>query len=400
MTSSTIAESETAQRIEKLRRLMVEKAVDAAFIYHDELRMSNGCYLTNYWPTIEAGAVLAPLSGEPVLLGGPEAAPYALEVSAIKTYRNVDCFIVPEEEYPGAHIEPLGDVIREVGGAKRLKRLGVVGLDITPYGIVRALQEALPGVELVDITREYTVMRAVKSEDEIALMARAFDIGAEGIRACIPNIRPGVGGDEVLGPAEGRMRSMGADGFNFRSLAGSGYRSDGVVPPASDKTLESGELVLIGFSPKVRGYAAGAAMTFAVDNPPSQEHHQFLIDLADALEYTRDAIRPGMKGKDADAAPRQYLAGKGYGDYLCMGFVHTVGLNEYELPFFGPNSEDVMEENLTFCIDISLFGHPLYHGARHEAGYVLRAHGAEPLSEDLEQLILGLRDPNGEWSRR
>ena len=224
MSTLEIPKSEYIQRIEKVRNLMRQKNVDAAFIYHDELHMYNGCYLTNYWPTIESGAVLVPLEGDPLLLGGPEAAPYAKEVSAIQTLRSNECFVVPEEEYPGSVIHSIKDVFAEAMKAKPLKILGMVGYNITPHGVVKQLQEALPGVEFVDITREYTVMRAVKSPAEIKLLERAFEIGAEGLKAAIPMIKPGVTEYEVMGAAEGRMISLGADGFNFRGLVGSGKR--------------------------------------------------------------------------------------------------------------------------------------------------------------------------------
>ena len=107
-----------------------------------------------------------------------------------------------------------------------------------------------------------------------------------------------------------------------------------------------------------------------------------------------------MKDKDADAVPRQFLTDKGYGNYLSMGFVHTVGLNEYELPFFGPNSEDALEENMTVYIDIAMFNHPVFNGARHESGYVITSDGAKPLSGKLDNLILSLHDANGAWSQR
>lgn len=387
--------SEYSERMEKVRKLMAAKKVEAVFIYHDELYMCDGCYLTNYWPIIEPGAVLVPIEGEPLLLGGPEATPYADEVSMVREKRSVECFIVPEEEYPGAVIHSIPEIFSEAMGGRPLKRLGVVGYDKIPFGVMRMLTEKLPSVELVDLTRDYTLLRALKSESEISVMARAFDIGSEGLAAAVSVVRPGATEFEVAGAGEGRMKSLGADGFNFRGLVGSGLRSNEVVPPASGKTLESGELILIGFSPKVLGYAAGTAVTVPVGTNATKEEIQFLNDMADALELTRNSLKPGMKGKDVDAIPRQFLTGKGYGDYLSMGFVHTVGLNEYELPFFGPNSDDVLEENMTVCIDIAMFNHPVFNGARHEAGYVVRSDGAEPLSQGLEDMIFSLRDPQG-----
>lgn len=383
-----IPKTEYSVRIERVRRLMRRHDADAVLVYHDELHMANGCYLTNYWPTIEAGAVLVPPEGEAVLLGGPEAEPYAREVSAVQRMRAVSCFIVPEEEYPGAVILSLPEVFAEALDGRPLRRLGLVGYDIMPHGLFEALRDAFPAVEFVDLSRDYEMLRAIKSEAEIAMLAHAFDIGAAGLQAAIPQIRPGASEYAVIAAAEGRMRGLGIDGFNFRGICASGPRSNGVVPPASDKLMQDGDLLLVGFSPKHRGYAAGACCTFAINNPATAEQRRFLGHLADALCRARDALRPGLRGREIDAVPRGFLTGLGYGPYLTMGIVHTVGLNEYERPFFGPTSDEVLEPNMTVCIDVSMFGHPVFHGSRVEAGYVIRETGAEPLSAALEELIL------------
>ena len=398
MNPPEIPKSEFPQRADRVRALMRTKNVEALFVYHDDMNMSNGCYLTGYWPTIETGGVLLTLDSEPLLLGGPEAAPYAREVSMIQNLRAIDVFLVPEEEYPGAVIQTLPEVFAEALGKKPLRRLGMVGYGVMQHGLALAMAEALPGAEFVDMTRDYEIMRAIKSDAEVKVVGYSFDLGAEGLKAAIPHIKAGVTEYTVMGAAEGRMRSLGIDGWNFRGMVASGARSNGVVPPATFKQLRDGELVLVGFSPKYRGYSSGVACTFAVNHPPTKEQVTFLGHLCDALEATRDALKPGKKGKEIDAVPRQMLGKLGYAPYLTMGFVHTVGLNEFERPFFGPNSEEVLEPNLTVCIDMSMFGHPVFHGARLEAGYVIRERGAEPLSSSLEDLLLSLRKPDGIWS--
>ena len=398
MNTPEIPKSEYAERVEKVRGLMRKHDVEAVFVYTDELQMANACYLTGHWPIIEPAAAFVPLTGDPLLLVGPEAGTYASEISAIQDLRIVDCFIVPEEEYPGAVILPLADVFKDAVAGKNLRRLGLVGYDTLPYGLMEALKDAAGGAQMVDMTRDFEVMRAVKSEAEIAMEAFSFEAGLQGLRAGAPLIKPGVTEFEVIGAAEGRMRSMGIDGFNFRGLCASGPRSNGVVPPATTKKMQADELLLFGFSPKYRGYTAGVSCTYAVQHPPSKEQMQFLGHLAETLKVTAEALKPGMLGKEVDAVPRSFLTDLGYGKYLSMGVVHTVGLNEFERPFFGPNSEDVLELNTTVCIDVSMFHHPVFHGCRIEAGYVIREHGAEPLSQNLHDYLLSLRDPDGLWS--
>ena len=401
--SQSISNQEYQQRTKRVRDMMSGKDIDVLFIYHDEYYMSNGFYLSNYWPIIESGAVLLPLKGKTYLLGGPEAETYAKEVSVIKENRSAECFIVPEEEYPGSVIHSMEALFSEAMQDNRLKTVGIVGYDQIPNGVMQILQHSLekldPKIKIVDATRDYMLLRADKSQAEIAAIAEAFALGKEGLKAAIPLVVPGVSEYQIAGAAEGTMKSLSADGFNFRSLVGSGFRSNGVVPPASGKIMREEDMVLIGLSPKTEGYSAGVGMTVPVGNG-TRDQLQFLNDMVDALELTRDALIPGTIGKDIDAVARTFLTEKGYGNYLSMGFVHTVGLNEYELPFFGPNSEDVLQENMTVCIDIAMFNHPKFHGARYETGYVIRSDGAHPLCPELDELIFSLRDPDGFWSQR
>jgi Xaa-Pro aminopeptidase len=67
--------------------------------------------------------------------------------------------------------------------------------------------------------------------------------------------------------------------------------------------------------------------------------------------------------------------------------VHSSGLSEFEKPFFGPNSDDVIQENQVLCIDIAMFGHPEVPGIRAETAYWVTMRGVECFSPFMEQLF-------------
>ena len=62
-----------------------------------------------------------------------------------------------------------------------------------------------------------------------------------------------------------------------------------------------------------------------------------------------------------------------------------MGLMEAEAPFFGPNSDDVLEKNMIVNVDVSFFGHPTLNGLRVETCYVITENGAEPLCPEFEK---------------
>ena len=62
---------ETSKRIKDVKKILEGKNLDAALVYYDELNIANGWYLTGWCPQFEKGAVLIPVKGDPILLGGP-----------------------------------------------------------------------------------------------------------------------------------------------------------------------------------------------------------------------------------------------------------------------------------------------------------------------------------------
>ena len=138
----TMPKNEFKNRINKVVNLAHEEGVGAIFIYFNELFIYNARFLTNWHPTVEQGAVLVTETGKYCILSGPETGPGAELDSMIKENRNLSCFMVPEEEYPKAYISNFQEVFDEFVGKSKLKRLGIVGFDITPYGIIKSIKKS------------------------------------------------------------------------------------------------------------------------------------------------------------------------------------------------------------------------------------------------------------------
>jgi Xaa-Pro aminopeptidase len=180
---------------------------------------------------------------------------------------------------------------------------------------------------------------------------------------------------------------MGCDGFGYRTIIGTAERSIGIVPAASDRVFQKGEMVITGLAPRYNGYNATACYPVVVGDKPDSEQERWINDVCEALYLTKEAFKPGLTGVEIDSVPRKFLVEKGYGDYMPMPFVHSTGLCEYEKPFFGPTSKDVIQENQAICIDIALFGNEKIPGIRVETGYRITKDGSVPFSPYMEKLM-------------
>jgi len=377
---------ETEARLEKTREILRAKNLDAALIYFDELNLANGWYLSGWCGQFEKGAILVPVQGEPWLLGGPESEPFAKQSSAITNTRSFPVFMVPDEEYPNAEIIDFAMLNKELKNSNtKIKRLGMVGTNTIPRQVYLDFAEGFEGVEIVDITDAYEILRSYKSRWEIENILKAVSFCDVAYDRMKEAIKPGAFEFEVAAAGEAYCRANGADSFAYRTIVGSGERAQAVVPTATNRKMNAGELVMIGIAPRFNGYAGTMGDTLPVSGEFTQDQKDCMNHLREVMRLTKNMLRPGVSGKEIDVPGRLYYQKHGLFDYLVCPFAHTIGLMEAEAPFYGPNSEDVLVPGMTVMVDVSFFGHPKFHGARIETGYVITENGCTPMSPKMDK---------------
>jgi Xaa-Pro aminopeptidase len=383
-----LEKAESDARIAKVKDLLEARKLDLALVYYDEFNIGNGWYLTGWCPQFESGAVLVPRSGVPRILGGPESEPFAKLDSTITETRNFPVFMVPDEEYPNATIIDFPKLFAELNAELgNVRRVGLVGAGRMPAECYKQIVDGFTGVELIDITPDYVQLRYDKSAWEREQIRAAFALADAAYDAMKAEIKPSVSEIQVAAAGEYAVRSRGASGFGFSAIVGSGVRSNAVVPTASSKPLEGGELVMIGIAPKVRGYAGVVGDALPVSGRYSSRQLDCMKYLKDAFRLTKEQLRPGKIGKEIDAPARAYFEKHSLSKYLVCPFVHTIGLHEAEAPFFGPHSDDVLRPGMTVCVDVSFFGHPEFNGVRIETGYEITEAGPKPMSKKMDAVL-------------
>lgn len=376
---------ETNARIAKVRAILRDKKLDAALIYYDEINIADGWYLTGWCPQFEKGAVLLPVEGEPLLLGGPESEPFAKMSSAIKDTRCFHTFMVPEEEYPNATISTFDTLFDEMTArGVHLKNVGIVGTSYFPHALYTQFEEGFRGAKLVDITDDYDELRYIKSAWEIENIRTAFSFTYDAFLAMQAKVRPGATEIEIAAEGEYVARQRNANGFAFACMVGSGKQANAVVPTATNKVMQAGEMVMMGLAPRFNGYAGVFGETLPVGGEFTQSQKDIMNVVRETYRATKNMMKPGKCGKEIDVPGRKIYDKHGMTDYIVCPFLHTIGLMEAERPFFGPGGEDILVPGMTVSIDISFFGHPEHHGARIESGFVITENGYESLSPEMD----------------
>ena len=163
--------------------------------------------------------------------------------------------------------------------AERLKelsprRIGIAGLGggtRTPEGTILhgtyvQIREACSQAELVDATDILTQIRYVKSEEEIAFLARSMELIERATDAEIAAARPGASDWEVWADTMHAMLRGGAEmPFHYHWV--SGPRPERTLTRPSFRTLEAGDIILNELEASWGGYRAQGVVPVSVGQP-------------------------------------------------------------------------------------------------------------------------------------
>jgi Xaa-Pro aminopeptidase len=188
------------------------------------------------------------------------------------------------------------------------------------------------GWELVPTTGEVARLRAVKDGGELARIRAAAELADEALRAILEEGLAGRTERDVAIDLELRMRRLGAESPSFETIVASGAHS--ALPHAEPRAVEipRGVLVTIDWGALLDGYCSDCTRTFASGEDVSEREREIYGIVLEAQRAGLEAVRPGITGREADAAARGVIEGAGLGKLFGHGLGHGVGLEVHEPP--------------------------------------------------------------------
>ena len=379
----TIPPEEFPRRWQQVQALMLTEGLDLLLAYGNDRAVFGPAHVR--WMAdipvhFEPMAVLMPPDGAPVLVCGPESDQYALRVGRITDVRVLREFTHPDEDYPFSRIETLSEVVAGLTGtAGSIRRLGVAGWGLLDVATAAALEAALPGATWVDVEHAVCGLRARKSAAEIAVVRHAYRLAAAGIDAAVAAIHPGVTESAVAAEAEAAMRRAGAEGTGIDTIVASGPNARPILGRATFRQIARDDLVVLTVAPRYQGYHGAIGRPVLV-GAAGREARTALDAARRAQDACAALIRPGIEGREVEAAGRRVMEQAGFGANFLYSGIHSVGLIEFEPPIFGPSSTATLEEDMVVSVDIPVFN-AAWGGLRVEDGFLVTATGAERLND-------------------
>lgn len=266
-----------------------------------------------------------------------------------------------------------------------LRRIGVESSRLS-YEFVTSLCAKVPGLQVVPLKRQVLEnLRIRKSPEERLLIKKAAAVAS---KACAEIIEEGIEGKkecEVAAELESLFRRRGADGIAFETIVAAGERSALPHASPSERMIGHGELVIIDYGCRIRGYHSDETVT-CVTGRPTDEQKRIHQAVYEAHNRALDATRAGMKVRELDGVARRTIEKAGLGKFFLHGLGHGVGLEIHEPPRLSPRGTGLLREGMVFTIEPGVYVEG-FGGVRLESLVFLSKTGPEILSEMPKELI-------------
>ena len=350
-----------AGRRDRLRRRLDELDVDAALV----TRLVNVRYLTGF--TGSNGALLVRRDGADLIATDGR---YAGQVAAQ----------VPD-------LEPVIEraVTPALAARAGAGRLGFEAHDVTVEAY-DTLGAAAGGAELVRLGCAVEELRAVKDDDEIALLREACAVADRAFAELLDGLRPGRTERDVAHELEDRMRRHGSSAPSFETIVASGPNSAVPHHRPTDRVLGAGDLVKLDFGALLDGYHSDMTRTVVLGEPAAWQRDIYEL-VARAQAAGREALAPGADVQAVDAAARSVIEAAGHGDDYPHGLGHGVGLEIHEAPALGATASGTLDASMPVTVEpgVYLAGRG---GVRIEDTLVVRPDGPELLTTTTKDLLV------------
>jgi Xaa-Pro dipeptidase len=333
---------EYRRRLARVRGLMAERGVDVLLLTTPE----NIYYLSGYQTTgyYIYQALLVPRDG------APQFVVRKLEMTNVQGLSWLrEGFAVEDTE------DPLDVTVRAIeacGGAG-----GCVGFEdrgfFLPPAILEGLRSRLPRARLVGAGGLVEAGRLVKSPAEIGHVRTAAAAAVAGLKAGLPEIRPGRTENHVAGAVYAGMLRAGSEYPSSQPYVVTGPRAALGHASYAGHRIRRGDLVYIETGGCIKRYG-GAIMRMVSVGAPTAEARTAAAAIVAALDAIIGAIRPGATSGSVDQAGRRIVEAAGLGKYWLHRTGYSIGVGfppgwgEGHIFDLKPRDERRLQAGMTF----------------------------------------------------
>lgn len=228
-------------------------------------------------------------------------------------------------------------------------------------------------------------LRTVKEPEEILKIKAAQQLAEEALEHLLQNLSAGMTEREVALALDHYMLRAGAESVSFETIALTGAHTSMPHGVPDDREIRKGDLVLMDFGAVVDGYHSDMTRTVCIGRPTEEMREVYHI-VQTAQNAALAFAKPGISGRELDAAARDIIRDAGYGDNFGHSLGHGVGMEIHEYPIAAMQRETLLEPGNVVTIEPGIYL-PGRFGVRIENFVQITENGNEDLTDLTNRLI-------------
>lgn len=268
-------------------------------------------------------------------------------------------------------------------------KVGLEGHHIT-WDDQRTVQAMVEGGSVVPIGQVVEGLRRHKDPGELARLELACRIADASLAEVLSEFVDGRHRTErdVAVALERAMAERGAEDRSFPTIVASGPNSARPHAQPSNRTMSSGDLLVIDMGAKVDGYGSDMTRSFAVGGFTAETERMYR-----AVEESQAAgVQLVASGVGADAvhrATRSVLDEHGLVEYFIHGTGHGIGLEIHEGPFLSSTTDDTLRTGYVVTVEPGVYI-PEVGGVRIEDSVLVTEDGNRRLTNHPKDPVLAV----------
>jgi len=363
-TGATMNTVRYAERRERLRALMHEKALDALLISHEANRYYlSGFELHDPQKNETSGYLLLTADGNDWLCTDAR-----YKDAAARLWDTERIFI-----YTGRTAAEVNGLIKET----LPKAGGAVGFEAKSLSVA-FFQQLSDGLSMTRADGLAEQLRVIKEPEEIERLRRACALNHR-LMEWVPSVcRPGRTEAAVAWDIEKFFRENGASALSFDSIVAVGPNAalPHAIPGATVITDNCPVLIDVGC--RVDDYCSDQTRTLWVGDRPTDAFRKTMDLVRRAQDAAIQAMRPGMKVADIHACAHKVFADAGEAPHFTHSLGHGIGLETHEAPGMSPRVDAELRPGMVVTVEPGLY-YPQWGGIRWEYMVLVTEDGVEVL---------------------
>ena len=269
------------------------------------------------------------------------------------------------------HEDPFARLARRVGLERRPAVLVSDGLRTATVLRFAAATPCRPS------TLALEPLRAIKDEEELALLAKAAAHADRVVEETADWMRPGMTEREVQRRIFGTFEALGDT--EPWAIVASGPNAAMPHHFTSDRELAMNECVLLDLGASTGGYGSDITRTYWLGNPPSEARLIYEV-VNGARAAGIGAAHAGAIPEEVDRAARAVIEAAGFGDQFTHRLGHGVGLEIHEPPYLVAGNRAPLESGMVHSVEPGVYLEGRF-GVRLEDLVVVEDGGARRLNQ-------------------